>query len=80
MKGSLLREWDGRVMAGGCLYDDTPEALLTAAAEWRQCAKYTVKDAQQDTDPTYRKIGAMAVLRRRAIARQLAERAAELRA
>jgi len=70
--------YDGRVMACGLLFGDNAGALLFGAEELRRSAKAVIKSAQQDTDPIYRRMGAMVALQRRAGARALRERAEKI--
>lgn len=68
----------GKICVAGCSYDDTPEALTSAAKQWRDCAWSVVKSAQEDTDWAYRKMGAVAASIRLNVSRQLLARAAWL--
>ncbi len=73
----LRQDGMGHIVAGGCLYDNTPVDLARAAVEWRRCARHTLRSAQEDTDPIYRSMGAAAVRYRRKVA--LALKAGALR-
>ena len=65
----------GKICAGGCFYDDTPETLMEGYAVWKKCAASVAKSANEDTEYGYRLLGARAIRFRRAVARDLRKRA-----